>query len=164
MKTTFKKELSISICTKCGTVQQSMPWKCGLLFENLYKHTIKIEINAGPCLLCYHTTRTHKLGPYDWFLLVKKHVKTHLTQPLRSMAETLSNERVVLYLYHAWRGLYFTIKRRCSIHENVFGFFFLQNLQLHLGWIKRFYKRFHRNPNVKIIHRLPKLPLVPSGR
>lgn len=58
-KTTFKKELSISICTKCVTVQQSIPWTCWALFEKLYKHTTKIEINAGPCLLCYHTTHTH---------------------------------------------------------------------------------------------------------
>lgn len=59
MKTMLEKEPSISISTKRVTVQQSMPPTHGLLFEKLYKHTIKIEINGGPCFLCYHTTDTH---------------------------------------------------------------------------------------------------------
>lgn len=48
-------------------------------------------------------THTHTLGPNDCFLLVKKQTKTHLTQPLRIKAKTLSNEHVALYLCPAKR-------------------------------------------------------------
>ena len=45
----------------------------------------------------------------------KNQTKAHLTQPLTIKAETLSNEHVVLYLCHALRGFYFTMRHRCNI-------------------------------------------------